>query len=206
MTLAADAKTSEQIEYEIKAAFVFNFMRCIDWTEQKTTADYHYQKENATGADAEKPPPMISGIVGKNPFGEAFKPVQDRTVNERPVKLVLLDGLESYLNAAKTEADALEAYRKKNIALLSRCHILFLCISENEHLERLLLLAAGSGAVTISDIPDFVLRGGMIGFVMDSKRVRFDINLDNVEKEKLNIRSQLLELARRIHKKPKAKD
>ncbi len=200
--LWAETKTPEQIEYEIKAAFIYNFMRFIDWPDEKHTANRKYQVENDPDVSREKPPPppLLIGIVGRNPFGQTFVPVLDRKINERELRLVYIDELDPYLAAAKTEAEAIAAYRKKNAVLLSRCDVLFICTSEENHLETLLPMIAGSAAVTISDIPRFVLRGGMVGFVMDSKRVRFDINLDCVKEENLKIRSQLLELARRIHK------
>ena len=200
--LWAETKTPEQVEYEIKAAFIYNFMRFIDWPEGKHTANRKYQTENDPDVNREKPPPppLLIGIVGRNPFGQAFVPVLDRKINERELGLVYIDELGPYLAAAKTEVEAIAAYRKKNAVLLSRCDVLFICTSEDKHLETLLTMIAGSAAVTISDIPRFGLRGGMIEFVMDSKRVRFDINLDRVKEENLKIRSQLLELARRIHK------
>ena len=35
--------------------------------------------------------------------------------------------------------------------------------------------------LTVSDIPQFSQRGGMIQFVLDGSRVRFEVNLTNAE-------------------------
>lgn len=204
----AETKSAEEIEYDVKAAFIYNFMRFIDWPEEKLKANRQYQQENASPSSDKTPlslPPMMIGIVGKNPFRQAFAPILDKKINDRAIELVSLDSIEPYLKAARNEADATAAYSKKYAVLLNRCDVLFICNSEAGYLDKLLPLTAGNFAVTISDIPDFVLRGGMIGFVTDKNKVRFDIHLDSIEKEKIKIRSQLLELARQVHKKSDTK-
>lgn len=194
-------KSAEEIEYDVKAAFIFNFMRFIDWPEKKLISNREYQKQNDPGTGGNSPLPMIIGIVGKNPFGKAFAPILDKKIGDRSIQLVQLDSYEPYMRAAGGDTGGVEAYRKKYGVLLSRCDMLFFSTSESSHYEKLLPLTAQAATVTISDIPNFALRGGMIGFVIDNKRVRFDINLESVDKESVKIRSQLLELARQVHKK-----
>jgi hypothetical protein len=203
----AETKSAEEIEYDVKAAFIYNFMRFIDWAEEKLKANRQYQQDHFPSSDGKTPPPppMIIGIVGKNPFRQAFAPILDKKINERSIELVSIEGFELYLKAGRNDADALAAYGKKNTVLLNRCDVLFISGSEGGYLDKLMPLIARNFAITISDIPDFVLRGGMIGFVNDKNKVRFDIHLDNVEKEKIKIRSQLLELARQVHKKSDTK-
>ncbi len=201
VSVAAENKSAEEIEYEVKAAFIYNFMRFIDWPEEKLSANRQYQKDNNPGADEKSPLPMLIGIVGKNPFGKAFTPILDKKIGERPIQLIEFDGYESYQRAAGSDVQALEAYRKKNGTLLARCDMLFFSVSESHYDEKLLSLTGTSAAVTLSDIPNFAEHGGMIGFVMENKKVRFDINLESVEKEKIKIRSQLLELARMFAKR-----
>ena len=52
--------------------------------------------------------------------------------------------------------------------------------------------------LTISDEPDFVSRGGIIGLVTEGRRIRFDINLGTAREAQLQISSRLLQLARRV--------
>lgn len=196
----SQTKSPVEMEYEKKAMYLFNFMRFIEWPEVKATADRQYEKETILPAEKEEQPPFIIGIWGQNPFGQAFEPVLDKKINDRAILLVQLESFESYRNAAESEGDALAAYNQKYAVLLNQCDVLFVCASETDCLKQLLPLTAHSTAVTISDIPDFVLHGGMIGFVTESKKIRFDINLDTVKKQKIKIRSQLLELARKIIK------
>ena len=204
----SDAKNAEEAEYGIKAAFIYNFMRFIEWPEDKLKAKRQRQQENvpsSAGDDSISPPPILIGILGKNPFRQAFSPILGKKIGDRAIELVLFEGFEPYLRAGRNETEALAAYRKKNGQILARCDVLFICASEAGHLDSLLPLTEGSYAVTVSDIPEFVQRGGMIGFVTENNKVRFDIHLEPVEREKIKIRSQLLELARQIHKKPDAK-
>ena len=198
---ATEKKSPEEIEYEVKAAFIYNFMRFIEWPEEKLSANRQFQKEHSPGADQKSPLPMQIGIVGKNPFGKAFSPILDKNIGDRPIELIQFDSFESYLRAAGSNTAAIEAYRNKYGNIMARCDLLFFSISESAYYEKLLDLITRTGALTLSDIPTFAEHGGMIGFVMDKNKVRFDINLESVEKEKLKIRSQLLELARQVFKK-----
>jgi len=193
-------KSPEEMEYETKAMYLSNFARFIEWPEEKPTAGRQYNNENNPPAEKEEAPPFIIGIWGQNPFGQAFEPVLDKKINGRAILLVQFESFKAYRKAAKSESDAVAAYNQKYADLLNQCDVLFVCTSETDYLEQLLPLTVHSTAVTISDIPDFVLHGGMIGFVTESKKIRFEINLDNAEKQKIKIRSQLLELARKIHK------
>jgi hypothetical protein len=49
--------------------------------------------------------------------------------------------------------------------------------------------------LTVSDAPDFAERGGMIQFVMDGNKVRFEVNVTNAERAGLVLRSELLKVA-----------
>lgn len=205
---AAKTKDAEEIEYDVKAAFIYNFMRFIEWPAEKLQANRQIQKENAPSSAGDvsvSPPPMLIGILGNNPFRQAFSPILGKKIGDRTIELAVFEGFEPYLRAGRNETAALAAYRQKNGRILARCDVLFICASEAGYLDTLLPLTEGSCAVTVSDIPEFVHRGGMIGFVTENNKVRFDIHLGPVEREKIKIRSQLLELARQIHKKSDAK-
>ena len=65
-----------------------------------------------------------------------------------------------------------------------------------------LAILTGSNALTVSDAPDFLDRGGMIQFVLMSDRVRFDVNLDAVNRSHLVLSSELLRVAAAVKGKP----
>ncbi|MGB7281278.1 MAG: YfiR family protein [Candidatus Acidiferrum sp.] len=75
------------------------------------------------------------------------------------------------------------------------CRILFISSTEEKHLKEILTILDESGVLTVSDMPDFTRRGGMIQFVFEGNRVRFEINLTSAESAKLVLSSELLKVA-----------
>jgi hypothetical protein len=51
-------------------------------------------------------------------------------------------------------------------------------------------------------MPEFTRRGGIIQFLLDGNRVRFDINLAATERVGLNLSSELLKLAVTVSRNP----
>jgi hypothetical protein len=77
----------------------------------------------------------------------------------------------------------------------SGCHILFIDSAEGRDLKGILAAIDDSSVLTVSDMPDFSKHGGMIQFVLQGDRVRFEINLDGAEKSHLVFPSELLKVA-----------
>jgi hypothetical protein len=72
---AAGAPTATK-EYQIKAAFLYNFTKFVEWPADRF-------------ADATSP--IVIGVLGKNPFGDELeKIVSGRTVNGRSITIVQL--------------------------------------------------------------------------------------------------------------------
>lgn len=63
-------------EYEIKAAFVYNFIRFVEWP---------------TGAFAEPGSPIAICVLGRDPFGPALDALADKTVLGRPLAIKRLE-------------------------------------------------------------------------------------------------------------------
>jgi len=67
-------------EYQIKAAFLFNFAKFVDWPPRKFT---------------EPNSPLIIGIVGSDPFGGLLEEqVQDQRINDRTVVVKHVEDIE----------------------------------------------------------------------------------------------------------------
>lgn len=77
----------------------------------------------------------------------------------------------------------------------SACHILFINSTEGRDLKAILAAVYDSSVLTVSDMPDFSKRGGMIQFVSQGDRIRFEVNLDGAEKSHLIFPSELLKVA-----------
>lgn len=61
-------------------------------------------------------------------------------------------------------------------------------------------LPDGLPVLTVGDLDQFAAKGGMIGLVMQSNRVRFEVNLQSAERAGLKINSKLLSLAIVVHR------
>lgn len=75
------------------------------------------------------------------------------------------------------------------------CQILFLNMESKSHLQEILTALGQASVLTVSDIPDFSKRGGMIQFVLEGDRVRFEINRASAESAGLVLTSDLLKVA-----------
>lgn len=70
---AGGAPSSQPTEYQIKAAFLFNFAKFVDWPPQ---------------AFAKRTDPIVLGVLGENPFGdELARTIRDKTVDARPLEI-----------------------------------------------------------------------------------------------------------------------
>jgi hypothetical protein len=156
------AQESQPTEYQIKAAFLFNFAKFVEWPP---------------AAFAEATSPMIIGILGDNPFGEDLeKTVSNKTVNNRPITI-------------KKEF--------RSLADATNCHMLFISTSEKQRLPEIFKALRGASVLTVGETDRFTETGGMINFVLEGNKTRFQINEATAKSAGLKISSKLLSLALR---------
>lgn len=125
-------------------------------------------------APPHSPDSFAIAVVGKSPIGEMLETITtNEQVDGRPLKVV----------------HAASADQARN------CDIVFLGESETPRIDKDLATLAGSNALTVSNAPEFVQRGGMIQFQVVKNRVRFVVNLDATSKEKITLSSELLKVA-----------
>ncbi len=86
------------------------------------------------------------------------------------------------------------------------CRILFISSTEEKHLKEILTALDESGVLTVSDMPGFTRRGGMIQFVLEGDRVRFEINLASAENARLVLSSELLKVAAAVKRNDRSGD
>jgi hypothetical protein len=124
-------------------------------------------------------------VLGQDPFG----PTLDSTLAGET-----LDGKPLAVKRISTPRDAGE------------CRILFVSSAEEHHLKEILAAVDQAGVLTVSDIPGFSRRGGMIQFVMEGDRVRFEINLATAENSRLVLSSELLKVAAAVRRNTRSGD
>ncbi|HEV2692306.1 MAG TPA: YfiR family protein [Verrucomicrobiae bacterium] len=159
----APAQDAAPTEYQIKAAFLYNFAKFVEWPE------------TAFGSPTS---PIIIGVLGDNVFGDNLaKTIANKAINNRPL---LFKEYHSVLEA-------------------TNCHILFISASEKSKFSKIMEGLHGTSVLTVSETPDFIEAGGMINFVLEANKIRFQINDDVAKKAGLKISSKLLSLAVRSH-------
>jgi hypothetical protein len=157
--LAVAQEDSQPTEYQIKAAFIFNFAKFVEWP---------------AAAFPKATSPMVVGVLGENPFHEALeKTIKNKTVDEHPVVIMQF--------RSATEA--------------TNCHILFISSSEKARLPQILKQLKGSSVLTVGEMSGFTDAGGMINFVLEGTKIRFQINNDAANSVGLKISSKLLTVA-----------
>jgi hypothetical protein len=80
------------------------------------------------------------------------------------------------------------------------CRVLYISASEDGRLKEILAGLDKSGVLTVSDIPQFSQRGGMIQFVLVGNKLRFEVNLTNAQTAGLTLSSDLLKVAVAVRK------
>lgn len=78
------------------------------------------------------------------------------------------------------------------------CHVLFVGRGGSERGLRLMASAGTTPMLTVGDSARFLQQGGMIAFVVENRRVRFDISVATAERAGLKLSSKLLRVARRL--------
>jgi len=79
--------------------------------------------------------------------------------------------------------------------LAKGCEIVFISVYEGEHIREDMAILLGADVLTVSDISDFLERGGMIQFVRVANHVRFAVNLNALNRSHLALSSELLKVA-----------
>jgi YfiR/HmsC-like len=118
--------------------------------------------------------PFTICVLGKDPFGASL----DSTIAGEAI-----DGRSILAKRISKPQEALN------------CRVLFISSSEEVQLKEILATLETTSVLTVSDMSQFTRRGGMIQFVDDANRVRFEVNLTVVERAGLTLSSQLLKVA-----------
>ncbi len=81
-------------------------------------------------------------------------------------------------------------------AALPTCNVLYLTRSSGKRSSELLATVQSSGVLTIADIPDFALVGGIIELVRENDRIGITVNLTALNRAGIRLSSSLLSLAK----------
>jgi hypothetical protein len=119
--------------------------------------------------------PVVIGVLGADSLSNTLRDVlAGKTVNER-------------------------GFLVKHFKLgpeIRDCNILFVSASETPHLDEIFHLIKGLPILTIGETPTFAHRGGIINFILEDDKVRFEVNVEAAKQADITISSRLLALAR----------
>jgi hypothetical protein len=122
--------------------------------------------------------PITIGVLGKNPFGgELERMAKNKVLNGRPL---LVESLASSTDPA-----------------LKHCQIVFIQPMDKNRISDVLTALKDKPTLTVSESDGFMQCGGMINFVMDGKKVRFEINDTAATQAGLRISSKLISLSKK---------
>jgi len=122
--------------------------------------------------------PFVVTILGDDPFGGSLDAtVEGKAIGGRRVRV----------------------RRTRDVTEAADSGIVFVSGSEKERVREILDALKTSKTLTVSDVDGFAAAGGMIGFVLDQNRIRFEINPGAAEQAGIRINAKLLALARIIN-------
>ena len=159
-TLSTAVQAQASNEYQVKAAFLYNFAKFVDWPAEA------FGGSNGT---------LVIGVVGDDPFGGALdQAINGKSIGGRPLAVRRLRWGQD----------------------LRSCHILFISSSERKRLPQIIQSLRGASVLTVGDMGQFNQQGGIINFILEASKVRFEINSRGADQARLRISSKLLALAK----------
>jgi hypothetical protein len=145
---------------DLKAAFLLNFGKYVDWPSTAASADMFH----------------LCAVAEPEFLKRIDEVIATETIQGRPV--------------ARETPETPAAARS--------CAILFISDIEESRVDHLIAAVRDLPVLTVGETSDFLARGGMIAFVRDGDRVRFDVNTAAAQSAGLTISSRLLRLARKV--------
>jgi hypothetical protein len=82
------------------------------------------------------------------------------------------------------------------------CHLVYLGAAHAQRAARLVAALRRAPVLTVGEGAAFVEKGGMIAFILEDNRVKFDINKAAVDQAGLSVSSKLLRVARHVQTGP----
>jgi len=103
--------------------------------------------------------------------------------------------LAAALRAKTVYGHPLVMRRLNSAADMKRCAIVFVGETNRQEIARIVQAVRESPVLTIGANAQFSRQGGVIAFIREGRRMRFEINLDAADRAGLTVSSKLLRLA-----------
>jgi hypothetical protein len=160
-------------ELQIEAAFLVNFVRYTDWPPQ------HF---NGPGD------PYVIAVVGSETSFDTVAAIAGAAgaIQGRRIEVV------------RVEYDGQGGIERRRAAIqrMRASHLLFLQASADAGARDVVRAVAGAPVLTVSDVPGFASKGGMIGLVRSGQHLAFEANPAAIHASGVVLSAKVLKLAR----------
>lgn len=162
MVLTSYGTDQTNDEAAIKAAFIINFTKYVEW-----------QNNSLNNSDSFK-----IGVLGDQQIFQSLKSLSSKKIKNKKMEIVAFNSIED----------------------IQECHLLY--VSHSMSLSQLKTSATSTkcrNALVIGDKKDALSNGAAINFVEVNNQLKFEMNIQNFNKNKLKVSSQLLQLATTVY-------
>lgn len=161
--LLARPQAAPSVEYQLKAAFLFNFAKFFAWPPDA------FQNDKT---------PISLCVFRNDPFGGALDEViRGKAINNRE----------------------LLSRRVADLRDLKTCQLVFVSQKDEKQLPEILNSLKGASTLVVGEGEEFAESGGTVQFFLENNKLRFAINVDAIQRARLQASSKLLALARIVH-------
>jgi hypothetical protein len=133
-------------------------------------------------------------LLGNHSFEYVFQPVIDKPIQGRKLIIKEFGGFGALLKSG----DSSRGQPSGDIKAMRKCHLLFVCKSEDEHLKEITEAVKDCNVLTVGETENFLDAGGIIRFIKEGEKVAFQVNLIAAKKAGIRVSSQVLRLAKRV--------
>lgn len=127
-------------------------------------------------------------------FKDANSPLTYCTIGDDPFH----GSLDAVLGGKTIGSRLFRVLHFKQPREIQGCQVLFVGAEEKRRLPAILAGVKGNSVLTVGESEHFVQDGGMIGFLLEENKIRFEVNLETAKKAKLKVSSRLLALAKSV--------
>jgi len=173
----ADSSQGQVPEYRLKAAYIYKILPFVHWPE-----DSHDEET------------LHVGVFGTDAYEAARDLVDGRPVKSKNKKA------KKVCVTKLSEKDLADITTAAEYPALHNCQVVFISASCKTSTQQVLRLVRDRSVLTFGESDMFLEAGGIIRFVAEGKKVKFEINLVAARRARLKVDSQLLRLAKRVVK------
>jgi len=146
-------------ECEIKAAFIYNFTKFVEWP---------------VGGLADHRAPFVIGVLGDSGCDAALERLaSDHQINGHPI----------------------EVHKVASAQEVRSVQILYVSRTQEQQFAALASAITVAPVLTVGESATFVSAGGMVNFVQQDNKLRFEINVHSATQAGLRVSAQVLKLA-----------